>query len=66
MRDGVDKTGLTRSDFTRAIARSFSASVSHLAVSGRSVRVKKPMRDKQIVMMPSIPKIIRQECKEPK
>jgi hypothetical protein len=31
----------TRSDLTRAMARSFSSCVSHLAVSGRSVRVRK-------------------------
>jgi hypothetical protein len=31
----------TRSDLMRAMASCFSSAVSHLAVSGRSVRVKK-------------------------
>jgi hypothetical protein len=44
----------TRSDLIRAIARSFSSCVSHLAVAGRSVKVKKAIRDRPMVMMPSI------------
>lgn len=55
----------TRSDFTLAWAKSFSSSVSHLAVSGRSVRVKKAMIESPHVMMPSIAKIIRHVCNEP-
>lgn len=46
----------TRSDLTRAMARSFSACVSHRAVSGLSVRVKKEMIERRHVMMPSMAK----------
>ena len=48
----------TRSALTRAIARSFSSWVSHLAVAGRSVKVKKEMIERPQVMMPSIAKIL--------
>ena len=48
-----------RSDLTRAMARSFSSSVSHLAVAGRSVKVKNAMMARPQVMMPSMAKIIR-------
>ena len=50
----------TRSDLTRAIARSFSASVSQRAVAGRSVRVMYATRESPQVMMPSMAKIILQ------
>lgn len=44
----------TRSDLIRATARSFSSWVSHFAVAGRSVKVKKAIRDSPMVMMPSM------------
>lgn len=50
----------TRSDLTRAIARSFSSCESHLAVAGRSVRVTKAMTERPQVMIPSMAKIILQ------
>lgn len=56
----------TRSDLTRAIARSFSSCVSQRAVAGRSVSVMYEMRDKPQVMIPSMAKIILQVCKPPK
>lgn len=42
----------TRSDRIRPTASFFSSAVSHRAVSGRSVRVKKATSDRPIVMMP--------------
>ena len=56
----------TRSDLTRAMARSFSAWVSQRAVSGRSVSVTKEISARQQVTMPSIAKIILQRVREPK
>ena len=56
---------LTRSDFTLAMARSFSSAVSHRAVAGRSVKVKKAMRERPMVIMPSIAKIILQLVRLP-
>ena len=60
-RSNLSRTSVvaTRSDLTRAIARSFYSWVSHLAVAGRSVKVKKEMSDRPQVMMPSMAKIMR-------
>lgn len=55
-----------RSDWIRATANTFSSAESHRAVSGRSVRVRKATRARPTVMIPSIPKIIRQSVREPK
>jgi hypothetical protein len=56
----------TRSDLTRAMARSFSSCVSQRAVAGRSVRVIYATRERQHVIMPSMAKIIRQLWRPPK
>lgn len=49
-----------RSDLTRAMARSFSSCESQRAVAGRSVKVRKAMRARPQVIVPSMAKIMRQ------
>lgn len=51
----------TRSDLTRAMARSFSSWVSQRAVCGRSVRVRNETRDSPMVIIPSMPSARRQQ-----
>lgn len=48
------------------MAKAFSSSLSHFAVSGLSARMKKDMMAITVVMMPSMAKIIRHVRKLPK
>jgi hypothetical protein len=56
----------SRSDLTRLVASSFSSSDSQRAVSGRSVSVTNAIRETPIVIIPSMTKIIRHPCKDPR
>ena len=56
----------TRSDLMQAMQRSFFSSENHLAVSGRSVKVKKEIRAGPQVVIPSIANFILHWRRPPK